>query len=102
MRSTATARAGSAISRNPARRSPLPSRAAAAPLVEYAWGKGVLGTFRPGAVTLPAERRGGGLAIRLAGGALVAADPTASGGMRLTFTKTGQPPLVANLLPVGD
>jgi len=74
----------------------------AAPLVEYAWGKGVLGTFRPGAVTLPAERRGGALTLRLAGGALVAADPTASGGMRLTFTKTGQPPLVANLLPVGD
>lgn len=75
---------------------------AGAPLVEYAWGKGVLSTFRPGAATLAAERDGGALKLRLAGGALVEADPTAGGGMRLTFAKTGQPPLVADLLPVGD
>jgi dienelactone hydrolase len=72
------------------------------PVVEYAWGKGVLGTFRPGAATLAAERSGDALKLRLAGGALVDAAPTASGGMRLTFAKAGQPPLVANLLPVGD
>jgi hypothetical protein len=76
--------------------------AAATPLVEYAWGKGVLGKFRPGATTMAAERRGAGLTLRLANGGMVEADPAAKGGMRLTFTKEGQAPLVANLLPVGD
>ncbi len=76
--------------------------AAATPLVEYAWGKGVLGKFRPGATTMAAERHGAGLTLRLANGGMVEADPAAKGGMRLTFTKEGQAPLVANLLPVGD
>ncbi len=74
----------------------------AAPLVEYAWGKGVLGKFRPGAATLPAERSGATLRLRLAGGALVEAEPTGQGALRLTFAKTGQAPLVATLQPVGD
>ncbi len=78
------------------------SASAAAPVVEYAWGKGILDKFRPGAASLPVERRNGALTLRLANGALVEADPTADGGMHLTFTKTGQPPLVANLQRVGD
>jgi dienelactone hydrolase len=36
-----------------------------APVVEYAWGKGVFGKLKPGATTLPAERQGGTLAALL-------------------------------------
>jgi dienelactone hydrolase len=79
----------------------LPHDAAAAPLVEYAWGKGVLGKLRPGAATLPAERSGETLRLRLAGGTFVEAAPVENGGLRLTVTKLGQAPLVALLLPVG-
>jgi dienelactone hydrolase len=79
----------------------VPRDGGAAPLVEYAWGKGVLGTFRAGAVAQPAERSGAVLRLRLASGAFVEAAPE-GGAMRLTFTKTGQAPLVAVLQPVGD
>jgi dienelactone hydrolase len=73
----------------------------AVPLVEYAWGKGVLGTFRPGAITLPAERSGSALRIRLPNGTFAEVDPTQDGNLRLTFTKIGQVTLAANLLRVG-
>jgi dienelactone hydrolase len=73
-----------------------------APLVEYAWGKGVFGKFRPGAVTLPAERSGSALRVRLPNGTFAEVDPTENGSLRLTLTKIGQVTLVANLLPVGD
>jgi dienelactone hydrolase len=80
----------------------VPRDGGAAPLVEYAWGKGVLGKFRAGATTLPAERSGGALYLRLANGALVEADPAAGGAMRLTFSRSGEAPLVTTLQPVGD
>jgi dienelactone hydrolase len=73
-----------------------------APLVEYAWGRGVLGKFRPGAVTLPAERHGSALRFHLLNGAFAEAGPMENGGLRVTFTKIGQPPLVADLLPAGN
>lgn len=79
----------------------LPRDGGSAPLVEYAWGKGVLGTLRPGAASLPAERSGETLRLRLAGGTFVEATPADGGALRLTFTKLGQAPLVALLLPVG-
>jgi dienelactone hydrolase len=79
----------------------VPRAGNAAPLVEYAWGKGVLGKLRPGAATLPAERSGDMLRLRLAGGTFVEAAPAEGGALRLTFTKLGQAPLVALLLPVG-
>jgi dienelactone hydrolase len=79
----------------------VPRGGNAAPLVEYAWGKGVLGKLRPGAATLAAERSGDMLRLRLAGGAFVEAAPVEGGALRLTFTKLGQAPLIALLLPVG-
>jgi hypothetical protein len=74
----------------------------ARPLVEYAWGKGVLVKFRPGAITMAAERHGAVLRLPLGNGTVAEADPTAMGGMRVTFLRLGQTPLVANLMPVGN
>jgi pimeloyl-ACP methyl ester carboxylesterase len=70
--------------------------------VEYAWGTGLFGKFRPGATTVTATRQGDGLTARLGNGATVEARPAANDGMRVILTKTGQAPLVANLLPVGN
>jgi len=74
----------------------------ARPLVEYAGGKGVLVKFRPGAITMAAERHGAVLRLPLGNGTVAEADPTAMGGMRVTFLRLGQTPLVANLMPVGN
>jgi hypothetical protein len=76
-------------------------RQGTAPVVEYAWGKGVFGKLKPGAATLPAERQDGTLRMRLAGGTFVEAVPAENGTLRLTVIKLGQPSLGALLQAVG-
>jgi pimeloyl-ACP methyl ester carboxylesterase len=71
-----------------------------APLVEYAWGPGVLAKFKPGAVTAQAEREGENLLVKLSNGAIIRASTAADGKLLVVFTKNGQAPLTATLLPV--
>jgi dienelactone hydrolase len=69
-------------------------------VADYAWGKGLFATAKPGMASAPAERRASGHVFTLSNGAVVSATPEPDETLRVVFEKPGQDKLEAVLQPI--